>query len=896
MEELQTIRNSKGITLPFALLLTFIFSSLVGVSYLFVSVNLRQMQSSLYTLQAIALSEGVNEKIKARLNSKVKIQPSPKQEKKLKSQEEQLYEESNEDTGEFDEETFAEEEFNEETEDFEEYYADEILKFSRYITFREPPEKPKLTEEETDVPTQEDQSQMPEANVDMIGSIPIPRGTVLKKGFKMILYKGEKVGLRLKDITTDQKQGFRQKLPAPIIKALTPNYGEINTRCSFVASGENLQNTNPHFTNKDIQIENVKAGPYIEFLIGMDMMPGLARFYLDSAQGEFYIIPVYDGSQRPLIDGIKDSRGDEFFESKVNERKIVLMIYGNNLYLGKSTPVVIPDVCGIIPHVKDQSSNGKEITVSLDITKKVEPGVHSLVVASEGGLSNSWPFNVLPADREEDLSANTGTVSSVLTLLEIRVVENLLPLIDEKEAMENATNEKSNKEKKKSDKKGKDDTEATDNLDDEEMTDEEEPTESKKLSPFANTDLETVWLIETTAMVGKITKTISEVIHREIPNIHAGLTTNGEVTFSGGSYLINGATNAMTRLIEPTYLSNIILKVEGPPEEPLVPIIMDETGRAKEGQNVPKSPTELGFRPGSLLTVYKEGDRISELDYAAISKVGRDTIELELPGLMDFHYEGDPVFQFIPPVISSKKIEGEEAEKHLTPKDYAVSISNAAKFRNIFKSNLDQYSEVADLYTNDTEVPKDEYDLPLGFMGLSYIDATPVFDRDNALSGKGILIVDTRSDNLGRAGGTVEITGDSRSPADFSGVVYIHGNLKISGNVNIDGALIVDNDKSGSIEIDSAATGMISFNERAIKQTLLSIPFTTKPGTVMISNKSIDLTDATDINIKTRKRSKQLGLEEQQVGKNTSGGKTSNVKIIETKPQGSAEQELIKLF
>ena len=80
-------RNNSGFTLPFALVLTFIFSSLVGVSYLFVSLNLKQMQSSLQSLQAISVAEGINERIKARLNTKTRMKISPEQEQKLKSDE-----------------------------------------------------------------------------------------------------------------------------------------------------------------------------------------------------------------------------------------------------------------------------------------------------------------------------------------------------------------------------------------------------------------------------------------------------------------------------------------------------------------------------------------------------------------------------------------------------------------------------------------------------------------------------------------------------------------------------------------------------------------------------------------------------------------------------------------
>ena len=163
------IRNSSGMTLPFALILTFIFSALVAVSYIFVSVNLLQMQSNLQGASAVAVAEGINERVKARLNSKSKIQPSPTQEKRLKAGDETTDEEDT------DEDALANDEFDESSDDFDEYYAVEILKISRYITFREPPEKKEeeTSQKEESPAITEDQAAKPEANVEMIGNIEI---------------------------------------------------------------------------------------------------------------------------------------------------------------------------------------------------------------------------------------------------------------------------------------------------------------------------------------------------------------------------------------------------------------------------------------------------------------------------------------------------------------------------------------------------------------------------------------------------------------------------------------------------------------------------------------------------------------------------------------------------
>ncbi len=826
---MKSTRNQFGFTLPFALILTFIFSALVGVSYLFVSINIAQMQSGLENTQAIAIAEGINERVKARLNTKSKLQQSPKQQEKLKSTEEEPVE------GE-EEEEIVEEDFDENVEDFDEYYADEILKISRYITFREPPDS---ATHENGFAADSQEPPKAEANIEMIGSINISRGTTLNPGMKLVVFKNEKIDLMLKDILLDKEQ-YRSKLPTPVIKSLSPNYSEADTRGGFVIIGDNLTlNQKGRFNNKDIYIEDIKGGPTIEYLISMDVMPGIVKFYWDSAQAEFYITPPHDRSPSPVIEEVRTSDGSQLLDVKAGQKKIVLMILGRELYQNMELPVIIPDVAGLIPKTTSEGISNKEITLTLDIARTIEPGIHSLIVVTEGGLSNSWLFNIQPPDKEEVISSNTAIISSSLTLLKLRVIENLLPLIDENEALNQPANNT------QQDDQTDDSDDLGDDSGDNESEDDNEDKESAKLSPFANVDLETSWLLETTVMVGKVTRTISEVVERQIPDIHAALLTNGNITFDGGGYQIVGATNAMTNLVEPTYISNIILSVPGPKEEPEVPLNTN-AGNPQPSSTPevvqPKSPTELGFASSNLVAVVKEGgDRFNELDYASISNVGRDTIELVHPGLMDFHYEGDQVTQFIPPIISNEKLSEDEQEKHTIPQGFSISIPHAANFRNVFMSNLEQFAELADLYSNDANVPKDKFELPVGYMGLSYIEATPTYDQNNTLAGKGILIVDTRIDNQGNPSGVVEISGDSKSPVDFAGIVYIHGDLRLSGNVTINGALIVDNESNGQIQIASNAIGKIVYNPASIKQTLLYTPFTTRPGTIMITNTPIDL-------------------------------------------------------
>jgi hypothetical protein len=907
-------RNSYGFTLPFALILTFIFSALVGVSYMFVSINLRQMQNNLWSTQAASLAEGINERIKARLNTKSKIQLTPEQEDRLKDA--SLTEDEDPE-----EELDPEEQFNEQTEDFDEYYADEVLKISRYVSFREPPKDEKSSDggrpkEAYAKPTEEDEKDAEknkaEANVAMLGDIDIPEGTVLKKQMKLVLFKDEKFSLKLNDIV-NTTQPYMSKLPVPKIKSLTPNYSEANKRSRLVVIGENLPKSDPSFNEKGIIIEEIKSGPQLELLITMNVQPGVKRFLWDTTQTEFYIIPTYDGSKNPNIRQVLNIDSTDFLEINAGKRGLPLKITGTGLFLNMETPVAIGDVGGLLPKVKNFSQSGNELAITLDVGRNVEPGVHSIIIATEGGLSNAWLFNVLPPLDKEEISLDSARVSSSLTLLDVMVLEKILPIINDNAAGQG--NQQGNQQNNPGN-----NSSGSGRPQDPNSTDPAELSEEDKIGKFGNTDLETVWLLETSVMVGKNTKTVSEVVHRELPIINAALLANSKITFEGGSFPINGVTNATTMLVEPTYLSNSLLTVEGPPEEPENPIAaptvsasssnsgggVSPGSRPAQAMTGPQSPIDLGFKEGSFVTVFKDGNKIEEIDYGLVSMVGRNTIELSPPGLMDYHYANDSILQFIPPIISREKLSDDDSNFHTTPKGLSLALPNSALFKNIFSSNLDQFAEVADLYTNDPTIPLDEYDLPVGYMGLTYIEGTPRYDTTNVLTGKGILIIDTRPGNLGKPVGDVEFNGDGRAPVDFKGIIYVHGNLRINGSLNLSGALIVDNEAGGEVNFASNSNGKITYDPQYIKQTILSIPFTTKSGTVMISSKPIDLSDYVQVGAKPTEETglgAQPSESPQESSMTASGGAPlpAEEAIIENNQPSqnsgnSTEEELIDLF
>lgn len=901
------IRNQKGFTLPFALVLSLVFASLIGVGYLFVIINSRLMQSSLVSTQAVFLAEGINEIVKMRLNMKQVPVLSKEEQDKLKEKDEFAGESFDDEdpVEEEEEDLFEEDDFNEETELFSEYYADEVVKISRYITFRNPSDDEK---KESDLISGTGEGQnssevkdkpKPEEHVATLGNIDIPQGTKLEKGLKLVVYKDETIDFMLEDISLTGTPYFMDKLPLPRIETLSPNYGEVGARGTFTVIGENLSTKEiAHFTKKDVVIEDIKGGPSIDFSINKDAKTGVVNFYWDTAKTEFYVLPPYEGGSSPVIEDIQVNDSASFLEVEQGKRGLRLKVYGVDLYLNKSLPVIVSDTTGIVGKVKNESLSGSEITISLNIDRNVELGSHSIFIATEGGFSNSWTFNVIPSDKnQQKLSPTIATYSTSLTLLEVKVLEDIIPLIDEDEEgeVDNVGDE------------GEDDEEGgrpTDELDD--MDDEEEElSEKEKLGPFSNADLETRWLLETSVMIGSTTRTVSEIIERKLPLVDAAVITNGKISFSGGSFKIQGITNAMTILTDSLYALDTILKVPGKSKKESTEdtsVDMAEspsTGQpAQAVQDQTQSPSELGFKPGNYVTVYRAGGEIGNLDYALITKVGDDYIEVSPPGFMDFHYENEDVFQFMPPVISAEPIDKTDAERHIVPKDYFLTIQNAASFKNIFGANLDQFRELADLYTNDPTVPKDKLNLPVGYMNLSYLDTTAVFGEDNNLIGKGVLVVDTRSDNAGNPSGIVEITGDSRVPAEFTGIVYVRGNVRIDGNIIINGALIVDNAPNGEVEIASNAIGMIQYDEKAIKQTILSIPFISKPGTFMISSKNLDLGNYVLSTTKTQ----MLGASSENVLMNSKttedfSGEASLINDTDdnnSKGLGKAEEELIK--
>ena len=63
-----------------------------------------------------------------------------------------------------------------------------------------------------------------------------------------------------------------------------------------------------------------------------------------------------------------------------------------------------------------------------------------------------------------------------------------------------------------------------------------------------NSDLETVWLLESIATVNGFTYKESAIVRRTVPNIAAPLITNTEVRFGSKEFKVKGAEEAKAEL------------------------------------------------------------------------------------------------------------------------------------------------------------------------------------------------------------------------------------------------------------------------------------------------------------------------------------------------------------
>jgi len=132
--------------------------------------------------------------------------------------------------------------------------------------------------------------------------------------------------------------------------------------------------------------------------------------------------------------------------------------------------------------------------------------------------------------------------------------------------------------------------------------------------------------------------------------------------------------------------------------------------------------------------------------------------------------------------------------------------------------------------TTDTKVPNNLIRDYEGYLGLSIIEGVPSYSGSNALYGQGTLIIDTTLGGRNPAGSTVTISGSGKLPSIYDGLIYIIGNVQITGATEIAGAIIVNspNDKS---TIRISGSGNISYSPNSVKKAILHLPFCEEPRT-----------------------------------------------------------------
>jgi len=71
----------------------------------------------------------------------------------------------------------------------------------------------------------------------------------------------------------------------------------------------------------------------------------------------------------------------------------------------------------------------------------------------------------------------------------------------------------------------------------------------------------------------------------------------------------------------------------------------------------------------------------------------------------------------------------------------------------------------------------------------------------------------------------VTIGGSSKLPSIFDGVIYILGNLQISGPVEISGGIVVHSPQDNST-LRIAGSGNVTYNEKSVQKAIIHMPFT----------------------------------------------------------------------
>jgi len=134
--------------------------------------------------------------------------------------------------------------------------------------------------------------------------------------------------------------------------------------------------------------------------------------------------------------------------------------------------------------------------------------------------------------------------------------------------------------------------------------------------------------------------------------------------------------------------------------------------------------------------------------------------------------------------------------------------SAALDFPDLFNSTK---AEMEAMATNSYTNPPNNIAPVAGITWINLTEGSELKISDNGWTGSGILVV---------SGGDVHITG-----GEFDGILYVVGDLFISGNPTIDGSVLVESDTSLVDDIDVTGNPTINFDTTEISTALSSLGF-----------------------------------------------------------------------
>jgi len=852
-------RDAKGFTLPFAVVLCLIFASLLTSVLYFLEINTKESIRNIYALQAKYIAEAANARAVARLNVKtlptvIKTQAQIEQEAKMADIENaDDWDDEDWDEWEVDESDWEEDEDTQESEfnnldltqvpRYINYYLinpfyinidrGDVITGAQYMAMvmqeRLALEKAKaaginlgnqLLVEEVYFP-------LPEVNVQRIGRISIPKGMHIKPGFQVTLADQVPVLLRQNDI----REEYLNFVPAykdssrPILEKISPNYGEQGQQVDIRIDGDNIDNFKPAFSSLDIQILE-RGSRDITVQIADDLQPGRYKMRMGSQSAFFYVVPAYESQLVPQITDIvipvklQEDYGQQFAYMKTSDEIDGVVIEGTGLGSATNPPMLVPDSDAF--DIDISSYNETQVVFKIK-SRGAQPGLHSITLFNQGGQSSTWTFNVQPKADAATKDPGVATYSTVITLLYVKSHSNIsfdsTSLADESGRPQAAGS--------------KDDGRPSANS--QTPAGAQSGARYQRNFDLLKSDMETVWKVETIAMVAGVSYKETQIIRRELPKVHAAITTNSRISFGTSDIQIRGYQEAIASLFEASSSGDLEIVVEDPrpdanafdlggsavtPMPSGAAIIEDLWFKGKD-----TSPSGRGFKPGHIVAIVPQGGKVKFNDYAIVDSVSGTSVTVLDPGFEETHYINDELVQFTPSIITPFPMSEQDSERFLVPAASHISVPGKTKLDYVLGTPLKSLADWTEGITTRTTVPSGAYEDYEGYIGVNIIEGTPSYDGGNALSGQGLLVIDTTMGGLNPGGGTVRIGGGSSHPSQFEGVIYIIGDLQISGNVEISGGIVVHPVNAYS-EMSISGHGHVNYNPGAVTKSLLGIPFT----------------------------------------------------------------------